>query len=109
VGIIGTHPTTLKEKGMKYITTQQAVNMIYNTKGRIFCALFTKRTTGELRQMVCRLGVKSYLKGGELNYDPHKKRLIIVFDMNINEYRAINLDALHTISIGGVKYTIKHK
>ena len=34
----------------------------------IFSVTFIKRTTGELRKMVCRRAVKKYLAGGSLGY-----------------------------------------
>ena len=38
-------------------------------QNKIFSVEFTKKD-GTLRKMVCRLGVKKHLKGGELGYDP---------------------------------------
>ena len=66
--------------------------------GRIFGVSFIKRTTGELRTMTCRLGVKKFLRGGELAYSPAKKHLLTVFDMVAKGYRMIPLDAIQRVA-----------
>jgi len=48
---------------------------------RIFSVDFIKRTTGEPRTMVCRLGVKKGQVGGEIPFDVVEKGLLPVFDL----------------------------
>ena len=72
----------------------------------IFSVDFIKRTTGEFRTMVCRLGVKKYLKGGELPFDPVEKGLLPVYDMQKQDYRMISLDTVTEIRVGGNVYKI---
>jgi len=72
--------------------------------GRIFSVEFYKRTTGERRHMVCRLGVKSHLKGGTKSFDDNEKKLLTVFDVQKNGYRSIPLDAILRVKIGGRVY-----
>ena len=79
---------------------------IFETRGSIFSASFTKKD-GSLRNMNCRLGVKKYLRGGILNYDPNEFNLICVFDMVKKGYRMINVNTLNSVSIKGEKYDIK--
>lgn len=67
---------------------------IQNTKGRIFGATFIKRSDGSVRKGSFRLGVRKYLSGGELKYNPKDYDLISVFDMNKRGYRMIPLDAV---------------
>jgi hypothetical protein len=69
--------------------------------GEVFGVTFEKRTNGEVRNMAARNGVIKHLKGGDLNYDPKKKNLLIVFDMNKKGYRSIPLDRVMEIKVGG--------
>lgn len=71
--------------------------------GSIFTAIFIKRTTGELRTMRCRVGVKKYLHGGELPYDPMEKGLIPVYDIDKADYRTIPIDAIKELHHHGKK------
>jgi hypothetical protein len=72
--------------------------------GKIFSVEFTKRTTGEQRLMVCRLGVTSHLKGGTKKFDDREKNLLTVYDVQKNGYRSIPLDAIIRVKIGGRVY-----
>tara|TARA_Y100000034_G_scaffold36178_1_gene44509 strand:- start:37 stop:390 length:354 start_codon:yes stop_codon:yes gene_type:complete len=82
-----------------FFDVADAAGLIRASQGRIFGVTFIKRTDGELRTMSARLGVKSYLKGGTLNYDPSAKKLLIVFDMKAQGYRAIPLDSIMRIRL----------
>ena len=73
---------------------------IKNTRGKIFGVDFIKKN-GEIRRMACRLQVKSYLKGGNLKYNPKEKNYIIVFDMNKRGYRTLNLNTLKRFKFRG--------
>ncbi|MFT5548200.1 MAG: hypothetical protein ACI9CO_000114 [Candidatus Azotimanducaceae bacterium] len=69
--------------------------------GKIFSVTFIKRTTGELREMRCRMGVKKHLKGGSKAYDAKAKNLLSVFDMEAKSYRSIPVEAIQKLSVGG--------
>lgn len=75
-------------------------------KGSIFTVIFRKRTTGELREMNCRQGVKKHLKGGEAKYSFESKGLVSVFDIQNKGYRCFPLDALRQIKTGGKTYIV---
>lgn len=75
--------------------------------GKIFSVTFVKRTTGELRQMRCRMGVKKHLKGGSKAYDPKAKNLLSVFDMEAKGYRSIPVEAIRSLSIGGQTFNFE--
>ncbi len=62
--------------------------------GTMFTVHFIKRTNGDERTMNARTGVKKYLSGGELGYDPVEKKLLPVYDMQVESYRSIPLDAI---------------
>lgn len=76
--------------------------------GHIFSVEFTKRTTGELRKMVCRRGVAKYVKGVGRSFDADKKNLLSVYDMQIADeakgYRLIPLDAIVSLRLNGTSY-----
>lgn len=69
--------------------------------GTIFLVEFIKRSNGELRKMVCRLGVKKHLRGGSKAYDSKQHNLLTVFDMEKEGYRSIPVDAIQWLSVNG--------
>jgi hypothetical protein len=89
------------------ITRQQAKQLIKDTKGKFFTVTFIKRTDGTVRVMNARLGVKAYLKGGELPYNPDEKGLIPVFDIPKRAYRMINVDTITNLKIGNNEYNVE--
>lgn len=74
--------------------------------GKIFHIEFIKRTTGELRKMRCRLGVKKHLKGGNKKYDPTIKQLLTVFDMEAKGYRSIPVEGIRSLTVGGQVFSV---
>ena len=91
---------------MALITPEEAKALILATNGKMFSVEFVKRTTGEHRKMVARLGVKKHLAGGDAAYNFIEKGLVSVFDVQKGGYRAIPLDAISTLVVGGTTYTI---
>jgi len=73
--------------------------------GRIFSVTFVKRTDGTERKMVARLGVRSHLQGGESAYDASDENLIVVFDCQKREYRAIPVEGILAMKVDGQVYT----
>ena len=90
------------------IDKETAIEIIKNSKGKIFGVKFIKRGTGENRIMSARLGVSKGVKGIGLRYDPESRQLIPVYDMNKKEYRMINLETLSTVSFKGQEYDVAH-
>jgi hypothetical protein len=72
---------------------------------QIFSVKFIKKD-GTLREMVCRLGVKKHLKGGELAYDAKSMGYLPVFDMQKEDYRMINTNTIVEIKINGIIYKV---
>jgi hypothetical protein len=97
---------------MKTITRQQAVDLILAQKaeGTFFGVEFVKRTTGELRKMVCLGGVTKHLVGGSLAYDPKAKNLIGVWDSTVADrkkaYRMIAVEGIKTVNASGEQYEV---
>jgi len=82
------------------------LNNLYKlaSDGKIFQVEFIKRTTGELRKMRCRLGVKKYLKGGVKKYASKDKQLLTVFDMDAKGYRSIPVEGIRLLKVGGQSF-----
>ena len=72
---------------------------------KIFAVEFIKKD-GSLRKMVCRLGVKKHLKGGELRYNPEDLNYLTVFDLQSEEYRTINVNTLRSLTFDGINYKL---
>lgn len=72
--------------------------------GKIFSVTFVKRTTGEIRQMVCRLGVTSHLAGGEKSFSDEEKGILTVFDTQKQGYRSISCEAVTRIKVDGQEW-----
>lgn len=99
------HEPKVQDKRNKISNTEQLSNLIKELAGNtIFSVDFVKRSNGEKRTMVCRLGVKKGQVGGELPFDPVVKRLLPVYDMQKSDYRMINLDTVTEIRAGGNVY-----
>lgn len=93
---------------METITAKQALEMIKESKGKIFSVTFVKKD-GTVRDMVCRREVLCHLKGGTLGYNPEDFNLIGVFDMKVQDYRSINLSTLQKLKMNGVEYVVDGK
>jgi len=87
------------------ITRDRAKIKIHDTNGKIFRAKFTKKD-GTLREMVCRLGVKKYVKGVGRNFNPSDYELVGVFDMQKDAHRMINIKTLEALTINGTTYEV---
>lgn len=72
---------------------------------KIFSVTFEKKD-GTLREMTCRLGVTRHLKGGELSYSPEDYNYLVVFDMQKEAYRTINVNTLRKFKLDGVTYDL---
>lgn len=88
--------------------TKQLGEIIKGLAGNtIFSVDFVKRSTGEARTMLCRLGVKKGVNGKGLNFDPVDKGLLPVWDLHKKAYRMINLDTVTEIRANGNTYRIE--
>lgn len=79
------------------------------TTGQIFKATFIKRTTGERRTILARLGVKKGVTGEGLAFDPWKKGLLPVYEMPEGRYRMISVDGLESVTVDGVEARIAER
>jgi hypothetical protein len=76
-------------------------------RGDFFTVTFVKRTDGTTRVLNGRLGVRRYLKGGDLPYDAAAKELLPVFDAQKGDYRMIDLRSIISAKVGGQEYIVK--
>jgi len=90
-------------------------DFLRSTRGQMMHVSFIKRSTGDLREMTCRTGVKRHKVDPESPPDPiliaqdKKHALLRVFDVNAVDkatgrkgaYRMIALDGLRSIKAGG--------
>jgi len=77
-----------------------------DTDGRIVSVYFQK-ADGTMRTMVCRRGVRKYLRGGELPYDPKLRLLLPVFDMTLRQYRMVNIASLVSFKVSGETFIVQ--
>jgi hypothetical protein len=98
--------TLPKEQPLQNISKLEAAQKIRETKGRMFTVTFIKKSNGEKRTMNARLGVKAYLRGGVLPYDPNTKGLIPCYDVQTKDYRMINIQGIVNLKTGGVEYNV---
>ena len=89
------------------INREKAREKLLSAENTMFSVVFIKRTTGEVRRMLCRTGVRKYLSGGELKFIPIRRGLLSVYDMQSKGYRFINLETLISFKLGGTSYEIQ--
>lgn len=76
------------------------------TDGRIVSVYFQKKDQ-QMRSMVCRRGVRKYLRGGELPYDAKSKLLVPVFDLKARQYRMVNIATLVSFTVSGETFIVQ--
>ena len=91
---------------MKKISRKDILHLLEKNKGNVFSVVFLKKD-GSIRHMTCRFGVKKHLKGGELKFNPIERSLLVVFDMQKEAYRMINLETISNINMKGVEYHVE--
>jgi hypothetical protein len=68
---------------MSVIKNETAVQKILESNGAMFKVTFIKRTDGSVRVMNARTGVTKFTTKEGMSYDPIKKNLVPVFDMDL--------------------------
>ncbi len=82
---------------------QRVLDLINSTNGKIFACEFVKKDK-TLRHMVCRTGVRKGVNGRGMSYDPIKKGLKPIYDMQKKDWRMINLETTFALKISGEKH-----
>ncbi len=89
----------------KEIKRQDLREFIENTHGTPFEISFIKKD-GSVREMKAQTEVTIGLKGGKSTLEDHKE-YFIVYDMEKEAYRAVNLNTTFRIALDGIVYLIK--
>ena len=87
------------------VSLEKLQDIVINSDGKLFSASFIKKD-GSTRNIVCRLGVKSYIKGsGKPSYALKKDNPYqLVFDFQKSAYRVINMETLFKIKFQNKTY-----
>ena len=93
---------------MKKISREDILQLLEENRkpNTIFSVVFLKKN-GEIRRMSCLLGVKKYLKGCKLKYNPRERGYLVVLDTQKKAYRMINLNTISNITSKGVDYYVQ--
>ena len=92
---------------MKTINKDKAKQLIKESNGRIFSAVFVK-VDNTHRLMNARLGKRYKSKTGRAApYKPSNYNLLPVYDMKIKDFRMLNFNTLLTLSIDKKAYKIE--
>lgn len=90
----------LKKSNMLKIETLERLKS-FVSNGKIFSVTFIKKN-GEERTMLARTGVTKHLKGGKRTN--HNIDQLVVWSMQDNGYRTINLDTIIKLKANGTEY-----
>lgn len=86
---------------MKRVSLKRALKFIKESNGQFFSIEFEKRTTGELRIMRCRTGVKKFLAENPtrpgVNFAANYS--LCVYDVDKGGYRTIPVEGITRIMI----------
>lgn len=74
------------------------LDMVERSKGKFFTVTFIKKD-GNIRTMNCRTNVQKYTNGKGLKFDPIKKNLLPVYDLQAKGYRFVNILTILDIHI----------
>ena len=85
-------------------STESALDVIQKSKGKFFTVEFVKRTTGEVRKMNCRTGVKKGVTGIGKSFNDSDKGLVTVWDAKISQFRSIPIENIIKITSQGVEW-----
>jgi len=83
---------------------EKLLQELRNTGG-IFNVRFYKKD-GTTRSINARFGVRKGVTGAGLKYDPALHGNVIVFSMNDNGFRTINLNSIYRIKFNGQEYIL---
>ena len=81
-------------------SSETLAKMIENSNGKIFRVTFVKRD-GSIRDLVGRLGVTKYLKGGKRTTDENK--YLCVYDIQNHGYRSVNRGNILAVRAEGIE------
>ena len=86
---------------MSQIEIIKVIQEIRSRVGDTFFSVDFIKKNGDLRKMVCRLGVKKGVKGVGMSYNPTEKGLLCVYDVVKKGFRMIVINTIQKIQIRG--------
>lgn len=96
----------VKKNFPEKITSSCLADFLESTSGRIFRVVFSRRSDGRQRQMVCRTGVNSRHNNGVIPFDPSSMNLFSVYDVQKQSYRFIPLENVICIRFAKTNYRV---
>lgn len=90
---------------MNIINTNNALDLIENSKGKMFSVVFIKKN-GEKRLLNGRVGVTKGLTGKGMAYDARSKGLLPVYDMQAKGYRMVTVSTIQGLKINKEQYIV---
>ena len=88
------------------VTSSGLADFLERTAGRIFKVVFSRRSDGRQREMVCRTGVKVHQTGGTILFNPISRNLFSVYDIQKKSYRFIPLENVICIRFAKTNYRV---
>ena len=96
----------VKKNFPEKITISELRNFLDRTSGKIFRVVFSHRSDGIQREMVCRTGVNSRHNNGTIPFDPSSMNLFSVYDVHKRSYRFIPLENVICIRFAKTNYRV---
>lgn len=87
---------------MKFDKISVLESVIKQVGSKYFVVEFVKKN-GEIRKMVCQLGVKKFLKSNAPSSTAHISKYLTVYDVANKAYRNINLETIKYFKCGQVE------
>ena len=98
----------LSKSVVKEVLMLNRVNLrhLIDRQNGLFLSADYRKIGGEKRTLTGRLGVKSYLKGGQNTVMRDERPYLTVFDIKLRQYRTVSLDTVSEIRMGGKIYKV---
>ena len=96
----------VKKNFAEKITSSFLSDFLESTSGKIFRIVFSRRSDGKQREMVCRTGVNSRHNNGTIPFDPSSMNLFSVYDVHKRAYRFIPLENVICIRFAKKNYRV---
>jgi len=96
----------VKKNFQEKVSSSCLADFLESTNGKIFRVVFSRRSDGRQREMVCRIGVKAHQTGGTLKFNPISRGLFSVYDVRKRAYRFIPLENVICVKFAKTNYRV---
>lgn len=93
--------------GFIKMNINECLKIINNIGGKFFSLRFIKKD-GSIREINCRLGVHTHVKGTGASYDPAKFGMITVYDVKHKGYRNVTINKIIGIKLNNEWHHVEH-